>query len=63
MLMIIFDMQQCINILKERIEKHRVERARDYLVSGVADESLLEHDPEEENLLCSMDAEKVHFLF
>lgn len=54
-----FEMQQCINVLKERIEKHRVERARDYLVSGVSDGSLFEHDQEEDDLLCSIDAEKV----
>ncbi|KAG0566512.1 hypothetical protein KC19_7G069000 [Ceratodon purpureus] len=50
--------RDCINVLKERIEKHRVERARDYIVSGVSDGSLLEHDQEEDELLCSIDAEK-----
>ena len=46
-------------MLKERIDKHRLERARDYLVTGVSDGALFEHDQEEDDLLCSIDAEKV----
>ncbi|XP_073392239.1 uncharacterized protein [Physcomitrium patens] len=47
-----------INGLRAKIEKHRVERARDYLVSGVSNETLLENDEEEDQLLCYIDAEK-----
>jgi kinesin family protein 6/9 len=47
-----------INVLKERIEKHRVECAHDYLFSGISNGSVLEQDQEEDDLLCCMDAEK-----
>jgi len=36
-----------------------MERAHDYLFSGISDGSILEHDQEEDDLLCCMDAEKV----
>lgn len=38
-----------------------MERARDYLVSGVSNETLLENDEEEDQLLCYIDAEKASF--
>ncbi|CAK9878780.1 unnamed protein product [Sphagnum jensenii] len=46
-----------IDKLKGKIEKHRVERARNYLVSTINGD-VLEHDFEEDHLLSLIDAEK-----
>ncbi|KAH8960223.1 hypothetical protein BDL97_06G121000 [Sphagnum fallax] len=46
-----------IDKLKGKIEKHRVERARNYLVSTLNGD-VLEHDFEEDHLLSLIDAEK-----
>jgi hypothetical protein len=51
-------MEQNIDKLKGKIEKHRVERARNYLVSTINGD-VLEHDFEEDHLVSLIDAEKV----
>jgi hypothetical protein len=51
--------QQNINDLKENIEKHRLESARIYLVSGSG--AKFESDQEEEHLISLINAEKVCF--
>lgn len=50
-------MEQSINELKAKIERHRVERARNYLVSST-EADVFEPDPEEDHLVSLIDAEK-----
>ncbi len=51
-------LEQNIDKLKGKIEKHRVEWARNYLVS-TTNGDVMEHDFEEDHLVSLIDAEKV----